>query len=302
MFARLLPFVLLLATSLAQTPPADLPALDSTRILQELEALVSKQTTQQQSLRQRQISTLRSAGSSGQAAAKTYEEAVKSLNEARDRQPPFSEWRRANAEQLRSDSFAAAAQLHVRYLQAGLEYDADKPEASADTSWQYVQSLAQVLADPKLAPTTPLARDLLFKPAKDSEISQWLMIGPTWPPDKVWAPQAGNIDDILQKNIRQIWRDKRDPRLLSTWDLQIQLGEESTKNNQQAAEKFAQEQKPRLLFARAKDLAALGQPNRAATEIFSLARSNPTHPDFTTWVNELKSFLATAPSPGSPRD
>lgn len=287
--------ILLSATPLAFGQNADLPQVDAVRILQEIETLVSRQESQQKSLRQKQLNTLKPATSSSQASAKLFEEAVKAQSESTGRPPSFSEWRRANSDELRSASFQSATQLHARYLQMGLEHDPQKPDISADSSWEYAQALARVLSDTKLAPSTPMARELLFKPAKGSEISQWLEIGSAWPADKTWAPQAGNLEDILNKNVRFLWRENRDPRLISTWDLQIRLGEESAKNNEQAAQDFARNQKPRLLFHRARDLAVIGQPNRAVNEILSIAQSNPSHPDFPVWVNELKSMLKSEP-------
>lgn len=274
---------------LAQTN--DLPPLDTNRLLQELTTLVDKQESLQKSVTQRQIGTLQLAATSSSAAAKLYEDAVRNNLEKSGKSEPFSEWRRAHADELRSASFQAAAQMHARYLQMGLEYDPKEPETLAETSWEYAQALARVLADPKLAPSTDRARDLLQEPANKSEISRWLEVGSSWPPDKFWAPQAGNLEDILNKNVRPVWRDNKDLRLLSTWDLQIRLGEDRAKNNEQAAQDFSRNEKPRLLFQRARDLAVIGQPNRAITDILSIAQSNPSHPEFPAWVHSLKSML-----------
>lgn len=277
----------------------DLPELDSAKILQELSALVEKNESQQKALLQKQVNTLKPATQSGQAAVKLYEDAVKESGSKRDQRGQeitYNDWRRTHAEELRSDSFQAAAQLHARYLQMALEYDPENKSASANASWEYAQALARILSDPKLAPSSISAKELLLKPAKDSVISQWLGVSPRWPSDKFWAPQAGNLAGILDKNVRSVWLEQRDPRLLTMWDLQIRTSEESASRDSTGAENFTSIQKPQLLFNRARDMAKIGQPNRAATEILLIAQEHPNHPDFSTWVNELKSLLTPAPA------
>jgi hypothetical protein len=277
----------------------DLPALDSAQILQELNALVEKNESQQKALLQKQVNTLKPATQSGQAAVKLYEDAVKESGSKRDQRGQeitYNDWRRTHAEELRSDSFQAAAQLHARYLQMALEYDPKNTAASANASWEYAQALARTLSDPKLTPSSKSAIELLQKPAKESVISQWLGVSQKWPSDKFWAPQAGNLVGILDKNVRSVWLEQRDPRLLSTWDLQIRVSEDSAKRQSSESENFASILKPRLVFNRARDMATLGQPNRAAREILLIAQSHPNHPDFSTWVNELKSLLTPAPA------
>ncbi len=295
--ASVLAFLVIAAINL-QAQTNDLTTLDTARLLQELQTLVDNQESQQKSLVQKHVNTLKPATASGQAAAKLYEDAAQAFGakrEQRDQAKPQSEGRRALAEELRSDSFQAAAQLHARYLQMALEYDPQNKTASANASWEYAQALARTLSDPKLSPSSNLAKELLQKPAKESVISRWLNVAHKWPSDKNWSPQAGNLDDILDKNVRSAWREQQDPRLLSTWDLQIRMAEDDAKSQPSNADKFAIS-KPRLLFSRARDMAALGQPNRAASEIFLIAQSNPNHPDFSQWVSEIKKLLAPATS------
>lgn len=289
---------LVISTINLQAQTNDLPALDTARLMQELQTLVDNQESQQKSLVQKQVNTLKPATASGQAAAKLYEDAAQEVGTKSDQQgqaKPQSDRRRALAEELRSESFQAAAQLHARYLQMALEYDPQNKAASANASWEYAQALARTLSDPKLSPSSNLAKELLQKPAKESVISRWLNIAHKWPSDKNWSPQAGNLDDILDKNVRSVWREEQDPRLLSTWDLQIQMAEDDAKSQPSTADKFAIS-KPKLLFSRARDMATLGQPNRAATEIFLIAQSNPNHPDFSQWVSEVKKILSPATS------
>jgi hypothetical protein len=52
--------------------------------------------------------------------------------------------------------------------------------------------------------------------------------------------------------------------------------------------------RPRIQLARANDMAELGQKNRAVTEIYSMVKAYPQHPDFSKWVQRIRELLAPA--------
>jgi hypothetical protein len=61
-------------------------------------------------------------------------------------------------------------------------------------------------------------------------------------------------------------------------------------------EKFNTQRRPALLWSRAQDLLAIGQKNRAATEMFGIIRSSPTSPELPAWIAALESVLAPPPA------
>ena len=90
------------------------------------------------------------------------------------------------------------------------------------------------------------------------------------------------------------------------WDFDIQTRNENISkrgSRDYDANQFKTIELPKLQFARANDLVALGMNNRGITEIFALIKTNPQHPDFAAWLQRLRELLTPAekePPPPAP--
>ncbi len=292
------------ATAIPVRAQQDMPPLDAAQVLRELEAAEKKQADSSRQRRQQIRATLQQGLASDAAASKLYEDAVRGTRfEGKDSQAAeFAEWRKTNAELLRSDRLQKAIQLHLRYLLLGMQRtsDGETAAAMAAPSLQYARDLAAFQADKSPAPLPREGAELLQRPAREGIFARWLSLSSDLPGDKEWESAAGNLDGILEKNIRAPWRAQKDARLLAAWDMQMDalskraLGAELDIE----ADNIARTAKPRLVFNRASDKALLGQPNAAQKDILLLIREYPAHPDWPSWVARLREMLGgTPPAP-----
>lgn len=121
-----------------------------------------------------------------------------------------------------------------------------------------------------------------------------------------WEMRPGDFAGILDKNVRPVLREKKDPKLLATWDYEISFTAAvvDLKHNERDKEKFRRETYPRLIWKKAADAELLGLKNRALNIRLDIAQKYPEHPDFDAWSKQIETALATlkkdvpaAPSP-----
>lgn len=232
---------------------------------------------------------LQQAASNASAATRLYESAVEATGD-----PDFADWKKRNADLLREKIFQQAVQIHLRYLVMSLERGrAEDPARWAEPSMQYARDLAGWITDQDNRPLPGPARDLLEKPLAEGPFVRWLRLGPFLPPPEVWEQIPGNLGGILERNVRVPWRAAGDPRLDAAWQLELETAAtRAAENGGRSAEDFNTRTAPALLFRRAMDRAAAGQPNRAAADLLDIARKNPAHPDFPRWAEALREMLA----------
>lgn len=193
-----------------------------------------------------------------------------------------------------------AIQLHVRYLLLSLQH-AEEPSADLTPAvLQYAAGLAEADAKTPRSRLPREAGDLLNKPVSEGVFAKWLILDERLPDPKLWEPSAGNLAGILEKNVRAPLRGKDDTRVLQAWDLQINALNASAQAaaNPTEAGRLKNIALPAAIFGRATDRAVLGQPNRAATEILQLIRTQPAHPDWPSWTAKLRDQLNAGTSPG----
>ena len=285
----------------------DMPPVSADQMLRELEQLEKKRDESVRSLKSKALATLQPGVASGQAAAKLYTDAIVATRfGGRDSNAhDVAEWSRKNAELLRSREMQEAMQLHLRYLVTALQRGDGKDGAKfAAPSFDYARELADYMMRADKSGKAPReARELLDTPLPNSPFVQWLSLAPWLPSGDDWEASAGNIDGILDKNVRPAWRAERRPEILQTWDFQMKAHAEraTLTGSDHAAARFNTERRPRMIFGRAQDAATIGQTNRAANDVFKLLQENPGHPDFPRWAAALRKSLepqpASEPSP-----
>jgi hypothetical protein len=272
--------------------------LNAEEVLKELSLIEEKKALAVRAELESRVDSLRKAMDGGYAATMVFERAYLStqyegVTNASQR---FYEWKRRNTELLRSPQLQKAVQLHIRYLLLSLDYaQREDPDSNlADESYAYANDIAEALSSKEFANISGPAAPLLQQPVAAGMFAKWLSISDWLPKTGDWEPSAGNIDGILEKNVRMPWRKKKDPRLTNTWDLQLafhaaraqrgNLDILSDQNDTIGA--------PRYLFGRARERAILGERDSAVMEILQLAKKHPHHPDFTLWAEEVRTMLA----------
>jgi hypothetical protein len=106
---------------------------------------------------------------------------------------------------------------------------------------------------------------------------------------KEWERSPGNFSGIMEQDIREFLRKKKDQTLLSTWDFEINFRRliVSKSPDEKTRLEFEQKELPRLLWRKAKDAEVLGLPNRALQMKIQVAQTYPAHTDFEDWTVEI---------------
>jgi hypothetical protein len=283
-------------------------AINPESVLREIDALEKKQKQIVQGARAAAVQKLRAGAGGGGASASLYEQAVEAtqFQGRRDRASAFGEWKKANGDLMRSSEFQEAVAMHVRYLLLGMErLEAQSPEEMAQPSLDYATELARLWQeiDDLDKPPRPLL-DLLEKPAAGGVFARWLDLDGWIYRGDDWEPVAGNIQGILENNVRKAWRKTKNPKLVGAHDLQLDSEAARVASGRlvHEADTFHAVRRPRLVFARANDIAAIGFPNQAANEILALARAHPRHPDFEKWTARIREILSIQATPPPPQD
>lgn len=279
--------------------PKDAAPPDAASILRELEATIKRHDAADASARQKIATTLRSALASGPAAVSLYEQAVKStdFDGKQGSAKSFADWKTKNAALLRSEQMQSAAMFHARYLLIGLQLgETENQEEAAKSSFEYARDYIRQFSDKKFQDLPKPAGELLNKPVGDGPFVKWLALAPRLPTKGAWEPIAGNIGNILEKNVRSVWRASGNPQLDATWAMQIDFesARAAADSSDWAREQFETLAKPRLLFGRAEDRAAAGQPNLAIKDMLGLIKAYPGHPDWKDWAKKLRALVEPA--------
>lgn len=279
------------------------PKLNAEQVLKELSQIEEQKALAVRAELESRVESLRRAIEGGYAATMVFERAYLStqydgVTNANQR---FYEWKRRNTELLRSPALQKAVEFHIRYLLLSLDYAQREDPSSdlAEESYAYARDLAEVLSGKDYANLSGPAAALLQQPVASGMFAKWLSISDWLPKSGDWEASAGNIDGILEKNVRTPWRKKKDPRLTDTWDLQLAFHEARAQQGRLniLADLNDTISAPRCTFGRARERAVLGEVNQAVTEILELAKKHPEHPDFPQWAAEIRNMLTPPKKP-----
>jgi hypothetical protein len=298
--------LLLIAALSAYAAPQDGPPVDVDSVLRELAALEDKQKQTNQQALASAINTLRPGSGGGASASTLYQSAVEAtrFEGLPDKPSAFIDWKKQNSDLLRSSEMQTALGLHIRYLLLSIQRSQAKDvKEFVQPSLDYVDDLKRFLETlNKLDKVPDPIKDLMNKGINDSVFTKWLRLGPWLPGNKDWEASPGNLAGILEKNVRIVLREEKSPRVIDTWDYEMQFEADRVTIGRlaHAADSFNTINRPKMQFSRAIDMILIGQKNRGTSEILALVRTYPQHPDFGNWVARLKELLKPedpAPAP-----
>jgi len=302
-FPRFVGLCVFLSVSLMRAQQKDVSAPNAEAILKEIESLEQKQKQGKLSERNTLAAQIQSASVSGSAAASFYVRAVEEVQfkGRKDKAEAFAAWKKSHAELLRSRDMQTALLLHLKYLLMSFQRkDLEKPETQLPAVMAYMNELLSY--DDLFAKSSADAKGLLDKSLGQSVFAQWLPIGEWLPDNKSWELRPGDAFGILEKNIRSVMRDKKDPQLIPTWDLEmkVEAGRITSEHSDRKENEFNTVTCPKLQFKQAQDMVAIGQPNRGLTAMIALVRTYPWHPDFAIWVARIRELITPASAQTSP--
>ncbi len=295
----LLTAAVFLSISLLHAQQQDVAPPNLDNLTKEIETLEQKQKQSKVAEKNAILSQLQSASASGTAAANFYSQAVEEVQfkGKKDKVEAFIEWKKSHADLLRSKEMQTALLLHLRYLLLSLQRkDLEKPETQLPALTTYLNDL--IASDDFSAAQKPNdeQKGLLEKPLGQSVFSQWMRLAEWLPDEKSWESKPGDVGGILEKNVRSVLRQNKDPQLIQTWDLQMKVEADriTAGRSEHQADQFNAVTKPKLLFKRAQDMVLVGQPNRGLTEMVALVRTYPAHPDFASWLGKIRESIKPA--------
>ncbi len=276
-------------------------------MLREIDVMEGKQLDTKSREKNAVLAAIRAAAINGGAAVNFYEKAVEEVEfkGRKDKAAAFMDWKKENADLLRSKEMQSALLLHLRYLAMALQRQGmEQPEKMIPALMAYVNELVsqdKLLADESTLPDA--AKELLQQPIGQSYFAQWLNLEQWLPEGGVWESNPGEVTGILEKNIRPLLREKKDPAILQTWDLQLKIEAARITEGRSDLQigKFNTITRPTLQFNQAQDMVLVGQLNSGVNKMFALVRENPTHPDFASWVSTLRELLQAQTDLNSPQ-
>jgi hypothetical protein len=226
----------------------------------------------------------------------------------------FTQWRKNNNDLSSDHSFKVACDLHLRYLALTLQRAiVGSPEPLENDVWTYLQTLNKaqdVLArvrreggntQPSKSNSAPkdaqgYADEMINSSVEGGLVGQaYNLTGQLGDLDS-WSMSPGDFSGIIEGDLRAPLRKKKDPRLLDTWDFEIEyLGSlVKAKGDKAQVEDFEKITYPRLLWKKAQDAQLIGMPNRALSMMMSLVQKYPSHPDFNAWTSAIRDILLKA--------
>lgn len=321
--------VVVLAASVSASAQ-DGPPINLAEILATLHQLREVQKTQEKSAKQTAIQQAAGGAASAERAAALWMEAVRvtQFQGVAQENSAFREWKEREGEGMRGREAQAAAQLFFKWLGLTLQRSngvamkellpqviAYTKEATAlntaiDALEEGIKKEREAAAGAgkrsnareKVADNQAVKRmvDQIFKrPMTSSPVVQWMKVADFVAPEK-WEAQPGNVDSIFEKIVLPELRLQKDPRALEYWDIKMKREADAASARRAEFEiaKFNTVRRPELLWSRAVEMAEIGLKNRAATEMLTLIKANPTHPETGNWIGELEKLLT--PQPAAP--
>lgn len=270
----------------------DAQPVDSRTLLGKLKEIQEKHDTASKALFSKVLQDFTTAAGSNTSAIRFYEAAIYNtmfVGQNRE-QTQFQEWKKKEADKLKSDEMQTAARLHLKYLALTMQ------RANGMKTPQLIPLLINYTNE-VVGAGDLTNQELMKKGVTDSLFVRWYGIGKMFNNLKEWEASPGNVDGIYQKTILPQFRRDKDPRILSYWDGKIER-EAQHANSSKAAfntDRFNGVKKPSLYWSRAQDELAIGQRNRAINDMFSLIKNYPDHPDIAEWIKSLQEILTPAP-------
>ena len=284
--------ILLLALSVrgfAVTATQDAAALDTKALLNALKEIKTKHTEAAKSQRSKVLQELTAAASSNSNAIAFYLEAMKTIAFAGESraQTMFMEWKKKEAERIKSPEMQTAVRFHLSYLALTLQY------ANGLTIPQMIPALIHYTEQVSAADRAVTQQEVMRRSVRDGMFVKWFNIENQFGEIKDWELVPGNVDGMWQKTILPQMRKDKDQRVITYWDNKIKIATEVMSESKRAfdIDQFNAIHRPELLWSRAKDLIAIGQRNRGIGEMFTIVKTWPDHPENAAWIQKIEDIL-----------
>jgi hypothetical protein len=280
-------FLLLASNMLAQSEPQ----IDVKAMLAGLNDIKQKHTQSAKSQLSQTVSDFTAAAASDQAAAAFYLEAVRVtqfVGENRE-QTAFHDWKKKQSDKVN----AAAVRTCLRYTLLSLQ------RAAGATDRQIFPGLLAYAQDTSALMPSIGDQQIVIEPVGRNIFARWYNLTEQLNGLSKWESSPVRVDQMYQDFLLPYMRKTRDPRILKYWDGKI-ADETARASNAAAAfstDSFNQVRRPELLWSRAEDMVAIAMRNQGLSEMYSIVKSFPGHPEAGKWIEELKGLLLAPATP-----
>ena len=305
----------------------DGPPVDLKQLREILKQIKDRRAVDERITQAKLMQDIRGAASNNSAAIAFYTEAIQAtqFDGKVHEQAAFQDWRKDEADKLKSDAMQNAVRLHLSYLLLTLQYATGTPIQQLEPALQ-AHIAAVIAAGSKdddviarrqkakdMAERNPMLRgkrspgdddplfwdqQLIKQGVNSSIFVQWYGIQKLVSGLKDWEPVPGNIEGINQNTLLPYYRQSKDPKALAIWDAKIQRESQQASNSNLAfkIDQFNKVRLPALLWSRASDSIAIGLRNRGISEMLGLIKNYPDHPDLPAWISKLEEMIANGDS------
>jgi hypothetical protein len=319
------PALIALAAVVSARAQTDAQAPDAAQILQFLKTLKDQQAQQIKGTKQKILQEAQAAAASPTAAAAAWVEAVRQtqFEGAEKEGSQFRAWKDSDGAAFSDPTVQRAAQFYFRWLAVTMQRSIGTP--AKELLPQVIQHTKDVAADQtameafteKIQKDKELANsrlhgnrkdtsrdddrarrvhDQILKTAVNSSPPVRAMRAEDLVKVENWEMSPGDVEGIFNSIVLPELRTARDPRIFEYWDMKIKKEGEAVKDKPAFdQERFAKERYPQLLWNRANEYVALGQPNRAMGEMFKVLKAYPQHPGLGGWIQQIEALLTPTP-------
>lgn len=316
----------------AQQPQQDAPPVNVNQLLKDLSTLAPKAQSQSTAAKMAAAQAILTAANAGDGGVAYWESALKAtqMDGAGQDATQFRIWKETEGDVYKDREVQSAIHLHLEWLAITLQRSAGATVKDLlPTILNYAhelwadQVLMTMLAESvkkekeATAPQVPGGRgggrsspaakalgddrkirevhdQILNKNVANSMITNWQHLRDYVKDIDGWEEVPGNLDGIYKNVIQPELRAERDQRVFEYWDTKMKIESETAGRTKLTFEidKYNTETGPTLMFGRAQEYVALGQKNRAATEMYGIIQKYPNHPQATEWIATLQNLLA----------
>ncbi len=268
----------------------DAPPVDAKALISALKQIEAKRAQSAKQLAEKVIQDINAAASSDSTAIAFYQDAIRATSFVGENhaQAMFMDWKKTEADHLKSPEMQMAVRMHLTYLVLSLH------RANGATIPQLMPALLSYTDQITAAHDVIGKQEMMKRGVNDSIFVRWYGIGKLLENLKDWENTPGDVEGIFQKAILPQLRKDKDPRIIGYWDARIQREANDAKGRNRTfdAEQFDQVLKPNLLWSRAQEFLAIGQRNRAINEMFAIIKAYPAHPNSAGWIDNLVKLVS----------
>jgi hypothetical protein len=309
----------------------DAPPVNVSELLRALQTLAPKQAAQSQAAKQSAAQTILGQANSADGGVAFWESAIKGtqMEGASQGNNEFRVWKETDGEVYKDKQVQSAIHLHLEWLAITLQRSAGATVKDLLPAIQnYVRELwadqvmmimleESVKKEKESVPQVPGGRgpgrnsavakalgddrkirevhdQVLNRNIANGLIANWMHLHDYANGIDSWENVPGNIDGIYTNIIQPELRVQKDPRVFEYWDTRMKVDSDTATRTKLTFEidKYNTLTAPNLLFNRAQEYIALGQKNRAATEMYGIIQKYPNHPKAGEWITALQGLLA----------